>query len=52
MGEGIYSYWDSLLLKYGEVFLGRRSIFCTSNLIRCSSGIQTEVVVVMCVCAV
>jgi hypothetical protein len=30
---GIYSGWDSFLLKYGgEVFLERRSIFCMINI--------------------
>ena len=30
---GVYSGWDSFLLKYGdEVFLERRSIFCMINL--------------------
>jgi hypothetical protein len=42
--RGLYSDWDSLLLKYGgEIFRGRRSIFCISILIRFSSGIQPEV---------
>ena len=46
----VYCDWDSPLLKYGgEVFLGRRSTFYISILICCSSGIQSEVVVVMCV---
>ena len=48
MGGGVYSVWDSLLIKYSdEVFRGRR-IFCISIMIPCSSGIQSEVVVVMC----
>ena len=51
-GGGVYSDWDSPLIKYGgEVFLGRWSIFCISIFIRCSSGIQSEVVVVICVCS-
>ena len=50
-GGGVYSDWDSLLLKYGgEVFLERRIIFCISILIRCSSSIQSEVIIVICVC--
>ena len=39
----VYSDWDSLSLKYGgEVFLGRRSIFCMSILISSSSGIRSD----------
>jgi hypothetical protein len=50
MGGGVYSDWNSLFIKCGcEIVLGRRSIFCISIMIRCSSGIQSEVVVVMCI---
>ena len=28
----VYSGWDSFLLKYGEVYLERRSIFCMINI--------------------